>query len=105
MPFGKFQGVPVADLPYTYLQWLYDLGDELREPLRTAVHREWRRRFDRDYAEPEEEDGEADLFRELIEAGYKALALKFHPDRGGTIEAMTRLNLLMEKLRRRVLAA
>jgi hypothetical protein len=114
MPFGKYRGLAVDALPDTYLQWLYDL-DDLREPLRSAVYREWSRRFDggddgdRDYHRPTHADDfpdqDAALFRELIEAGYRALALKLHPDQGGSVEAMQRLNALVAKLRRGVLAA
>ena len=113
MPFGKYRGSPVEDLPDTYLWWLHDLED-LREPLRSAVYREWCRRFDdddggdRDHQPPQPvhfPDQDAALFRELIEAGYRALALKLHPDQGGSVEAMQRLNALVAKLRRGVLAA
>lgn len=36
MPFGKFKGQPVADLPEWYLRWLADEVD-LFGPLRKAV--------------------------------------------------------------------
>jgi hypothetical protein len=35
----------------------------------------------------------------LIEAGYKALARKHHPDRGGATGAMQLLNAVVDKLR------
>lgn len=35
----------------------------------------------------------------LIDAGYKELALEFHPDRGGTPEQMAMLNRARERLR------
>ena len=35
MPFGKFKGAAVEDLPADYVVWLSQL--ELREPLRGAV--------------------------------------------------------------------
>jgi hypothetical protein len=43
MPFGKYQGCMVSDLPGPYLQWLAD-GNKLRGHLRTAVEQEYRRR-------------------------------------------------------------
>lgn len=40
-----------------------------------------------------------ELALELIDIGYKALATRLHPDRGGSREAMTRLNRVREELR------
>jgi hypothetical protein len=39
------------------------------------------------------------MFRELVQAGFRHMALRFHPDHGGRSEDMRQLNLLMEKLR------
>jgi curved DNA-binding protein CbpA len=40
------------------------------------------------------------LLKELIEAGYRQLALKYHPDRaGGDVGIMQRVNLLIEMVR------
>jgi hypothetical protein len=35
---------------------------------------------------------------DLIDIGYKALAMRFHPDRGGSRDAMRRLNRVREEL-------
>ena len=40
-----------------------------------------------------------DLALQLIDIGFKALATKLHPDRGGSSEAMTRLNRVRQLLR------
>jgi hypothetical protein len=40
-----------------------------------------------------------DLAKELIEIGFKALATRLHPDRGGSQNAMRRLNRVREELR------
>jgi hypothetical protein len=40
-----------------------------------------------------------DLALELIDIGYKALATRLHPDRGGSREAMTRLNRVRDELK------
>ena len=42
MPFGKFKGTPLEELPVDYLCWLAQL--DLREPLRRAVVSELVRR-------------------------------------------------------------
>jgi hypothetical protein len=48
-------------------------------------------------------DGEIDLHRELalemIDIGYRALATKLHPDRGGSKDAMARLNRVRDELK------
>jgi hypothetical protein len=40
-----------------------------------------------------------DLAAELIDIGYRALATKLHPDRGGSKEAMARLNCVRDELK------
>jgi hypothetical protein len=40
-----------------------------------------------------------DLALQLIDLGYRALATRLHPDRGGSREAMTRLNLVRDELK------
>ena len=40
-----------------------------------------------------------DLAVELVEIGYRALATRLHPDRGGTKEAMSRLNRVRDELK------
>ena len=80
MPFGKFKGYEIRDLPDNYLGWLY----EIVEPgyLADCVYAEYQHRFGEDFksAPPR--------VREIIEAGFKALALKYHPDVGGSGDAM-----------------
>jgi DnaJ-class molecular chaperone len=40
-----------------------------------------------------------ELAQELIDIGYKALATRLHPDRGGSKDAMARLNRVREELK------
>ena len=44
MPFGKYAGTPVENLPSPYLWWLSG-ADWLREPLKTAIEEERERRL------------------------------------------------------------
>lgn len=44
MPFGKFKGTPLQDLPSEYLFWLCCL-DDLRQPLLGHVLKEMSRRI------------------------------------------------------------
>jgi hypothetical protein len=39
-----------------------------------------------------------ETYLELIAAGKKALAMKYHPDRGGSTEAMAKVNALADGL-------
>jgi DnaJ-class molecular chaperone len=41
------------------------------------------------------------LAMQLIDIGYKALATKFHPDKGGSRDAMSRLNEVRDRLKQR----
>lgn len=40
-----------------------------------------------------------ELALELVDIGYKALATRLHPDRGGSREAMSRLNAIRDQLK------
>jgi hypothetical protein len=95
MPFGKYRGTSLSELPDEYLDWLHGLND-LREPLRAAVDQEWRWRFG-DVASAAEARRVAD---QIITVGYRGLALECHPDRGGRTEDMQAVNAAAAWLRR-----
>lgn len=88
MPFGKYKGLPLSQLPDDYIEWLIR---EFRpkEPLMTKLKMElqWRA------------PAPASML-EVVNAGYKTLAMKYHPDKGGTNEQMKSLNNSVECLRR-----
>ena len=86
MPFGKHRGQHVANLPPQYLSWLTGNVD-LKDPLKSAV---WRALG-------------ADMMTvgpdaSRIKSVYRTLSLRWHPDRGGTHEAMQALNDFYELL-------
>src|SRR5262245_58291439 len=100
MPFGKHAGKALAEIPLSYLVWLAEECD-LRAPLRRAVEEELRRRIlggdETDGARaawtpPRHGAPELSSVEELVRAGRRALASKHHPDRGGTLTAMQRVN-------------
>jgi Putative quorum-sensing-regulated virulence factor len=99
MPFGKFKGLPVSELPDDYLDWLSEI--ELREPLRTAVEQEIEARRAIETLPAVEIRNVA---VEIISAGLRSLSLKRHPDAGGSHEAMVRLNAAHHWLKERVAA-
>ncbi len=47
----------------------------------------------------EERDAQRKLALQLIDIGYKVLAKELHPDRGGSREAMARLNSVRDRLK------
>jgi len=113
MPFGKYLDIEVGQLPTDYLEWL-DENVDLYGRLRQAVERELRNRrtyWRKQAAEPPPpvdsvsvrvERGDEALFREMIDAGFKALARKHHPDVGGDTTMMQRINCVAERLRQQL---
>lgn len=96
MPFGKYRGWEIADLPDEYLQWLVTI--ELREPLFMAVVREIDRRAFSSQKKSRSSVPAPLMAKEIVKAGYRALAMKYHPDHGGDGKKMVELNLAYEKL-------
>lgn len=47
----------------------------------------------------EEREAQRELALQLIDIGYKALATKLHPDKGGSRQAMARLNQVRDRLK------
>lgn len=90
MPFGRFKGARLVDLPDWYLCWLHNLTT-LREPLRLQVAREYERRLHprggarrRAPAHPPLLSPELRATAaEVIAAGFRVLAHQRHPDHDG----------------------
>jgi hypothetical protein len=93
MPFGKYKGEPIEDIPDNYLQWLIT-EVSLREPLRSAVCLEIAARRDR-YCK---DNAVVTIDCARVKAIYRNMAMKWHPDVGGTIEAMQAVNEFYEEL-------
>jgi hypothetical protein len=91
LPFGKYRGQDIADVPLGYIAWLLEEGRDLKPDLRRALRGELADRLD---LQPQPArralpaPAIADAVTEIIAAGYRAVALRAHPDRGGTHEAM-----------------
>jgi hypothetical protein len=93
MPFGKYRGQLLEDVPTDYLEWLLD-AFPLRPFLRRAVERELTIRAGNFSVKPAAPDWLA-----IIRQWHREMALQFHPDRGGHVEAMRAINLGAERLR------
>ncbi len=100
MPFGRYEGWNVNDLPSDYLSWLSDIS--LRDPsLRSAVMNELRTRG-RSGAHARRTNGHAPnpaVVERLVSAGVRTLAKTHHPDCGGNTETMQQINNAADWLR------
>jgi hypothetical protein len=112
MPFGKFKGALLRELPDDYLCWLRSECD-LREPLRMRVEREYQRRI-RPHERHRRSASPApaalpptmrETAIEIVRAGFRALAQRRHPDHGGRHEQMLELSMVREALERLLGAA
>jgi hypothetical protein len=99
MPFGKYRGYLLADVPLSYLRWclreLQDLDPDLRREMRRVVQSRTR-------PEPEPQPAPAGppaTWDMVLRNWYREMSLRFHPDRGGNVVAMQTINLAYERLR------
>ncbi len=99
MPFGRFAGVALDEIPDTYVAWL--LAIDLREPLRSAVVAEAAARGLLVDSVPPLRPVRA-VAEELIGAGLRTLARKHHPDVGGDVATMQQVTAAASWLRGRL---
>ncbi len=85
MPWGKYRGCDLCDVPAGYLAWALEECDNVAGWLRAAMANELAERFR--YA-----DEPTNLPAADVEGAYRTMALKYHPDRGGCTEAMQAIN-------------
>ena len=102
MPFGAHTGTRIEDLPDQYLEWICRQS-WLREPLRGQLEREHLRRNRKaKTGEPRQmrlmSGDMRDRAAELVDAGFRTLSKKYHPDRGGQHEDMVLLSQAKEAL-------
>jgi uncharacterized protein (DUF3820 family) len=96
MPFGQHKGKSLRDVPSDYLIWLANECN-LKPRLRNAVE-----------AELENRAGESGLcecmaprgLEHLIRTWYRESALRYHPDKGGSVTAMQIVNDCHDRLKR-----
>lgn len=103
MPFGKFAGKFLTDLPDQYIAWLQSAAVELREPLKQFVADEAERRDRVREAQRAATLITVDVVEaanEIIKQGVRALTRTRHPDAaGGSGKAMADVNNAAELLR------
>jgi hypothetical protein len=106
MNFGKHRGKPLPSVPGNYLHWCLNECQGLDDWLRAAIERELQSRDSGPPRPPEHQhhgqgQGGRQLVdvRSLVQTWYREMALRFHPDRGGSHEAMKVINHAHERLK------
>jgi hypothetical protein len=103
MPFGKYKGLLVEDVPTDYLEWMLETC-RLRYSLREAVQCELTARLSRAQGDRHRgtEPPPPVNWQAVLTEWYRGLALDYHPDRGGSVEAMQAINEAHKRLKRLV---
>lgn len=81
----------MCDIPSDYLDWLWN-NAELYGELRSAVAHAMM------FGSASIDDVVSDVGEDRIKSVYRSMARKWHPDHGGTHEAMTAVNEFYELL-------
>jgi hypothetical protein len=92
MPFGKYRTWELEDIPDGYLLWVLDHCERLSPTLREAICRQLQVSQGAVWAPP------APHWEEVLRTWYRQLVLDFHPDRGGSTEAMQAVNEAYHRL-------
>jgi Putative quorum-sensing-regulated virulence factor len=115
MPWGKHAGTDLEDVPLSYLVWVLEACDNVRPALRREIQTVVGARLGltRESAAganghgggagrwappPRQSPPAADVVEELVVTGRRALALKHHPDHGGSPTRMQALNAAVDWL-------
>jgi Putative quorum-sensing-regulated virulence factor len=111
LPFGKYRGHFVSEVPTEYLRWVLahmDINGTLRRSIEYEVRRRrpyFSSRFFIPPVSPIDRDTDLRSFKEdyrlkvrtALKTAYREMALRYHPDRGGSHEAMLAVNDLYER--------
>jgi hypothetical protein len=95
MPFGKHAGVPVTQVPVTYLAWVLNTVALEKYPgLKRAIEA----RLAVSRQDPPTQSPA--WVKQRVDRCYREMALLYHPDRrGGNCEAMIAINTAFDRLR------
>lgn len=90
MPFGKYKGWSIEDIPTTYLVYgleEFELPEELRNEFLFNLFVRLELPFER-----------LDISDFKIKGIYRELSKKYHPDKGGSDQAMAAINDFRDRL-------
>jgi hypothetical protein len=94
MPFGKYRGWELDEIPEGYLIWVLDNCRNIAPTLRRLIQRRLGLLDEPRQATP------APDWQGAVQQWYRQLTLDFHPDRGGSTEAMQAINEAYDRLRK-----
>lgn len=95
LPFGKYRGIPLDQVPKNYLVWCLDTINDLRPALRKAIELE---------VFGDHQDYEAGkvagvkLAIDSIKSWHRKEAITHHPDKGGDRKTMALVNVLRDEI-------
>ena len=100
MPFGKYQGQSVYDIPIDYIYWLKNNASLFGE-LEDIVDERIEKAEQEQYEEAQRENSQLVTAFEmgLLKTIYRRIAMKWHPDQGGSTQAMPAVNEFYDELR------
>lgn len=102
MPFGRYRGTPLEDLPDSYVDWLLaeaNLRPRLRTELEDERSRRWEKKTTADQlASILSTCPSPHLVSEIVAAGYRSVSKRAHPDAGGSHDEMIKLTRTREWL-------
>ena len=104
MPWGRYRGYDLNEIPSSYLCWCLESADALRLDLRCAIQAELQSRFAPSSLPPpsgrlRKPCPNPCVATDLIGAGLRALAKKAHPDVGGDTRQMQKINTVADWLK------
>ena len=105
MPFGKYRGRYLHEIPLSYLGWVFESVDDISPVLRAAIQDEIRERLGLRPPQPPPPPPPpppSSSCRACLElrsrwlVTYRKLVMLLHPDRGGSHDAMVLVNEVNE---------
>ena len=118
MPFGKHKDLPISQVPTSYLTWVLFSCETPDEDLRFHIQQELAARA-KSSSEQKNSNQERPYSRsssrlpvavdvtiaaEIVKEGRRALALRYHPDKGGDGEKMTLVNATADHMEKKLTA-
>jgi hypothetical protein len=108
MPFGKWKGHTLDDIPVDYLIWVLDNVETLSPFLRDEIERHLRgdnEEYSRGYRDGfragqviREQAPRLDHVKQAVQKWHREVSLRFHPDRGGDARVMRVVNELRDSV-------